>query len=171
MLPLFLSVIGCESVFPTVTVPNATLDGVAAICARNPVLLSAIVDGEPGALLVIEILPEALPLAVGANVTVKVVFAPALIEVGCKVVVYPALEIVAAVMFSVALPVLVSVTLLLELLPTFTLPKITEDGVMLSCACAPHWLWSLSVPRCPFLLRSSHLASRLTYPQRSAFRK
>src|SRR5579872_430913 len=89
--------------------------------------------------------PEALPLAVGANVAVNFVFAPALIEVGCKVIVYPAPEIVAAVMFNVAFPVLVSVTVLLELLPTFTLPNATGDGLILSCACAALAIVSVSL--------------------------
>lgn len=38
--------------------------------------------GEPGALLVTEMLPDALPADVGANVTVKVLFCPALIVDG-----------------------------------------------------------------------------------------
>lgn len=80
MFPLFFNVIGCEFVFPIVTVPKATLDGVAEICACNPVPLSTSVAGEPGSLLVIEMVPEALPLAVGVDVTVNVVFAPALID-------------------------------------------------------------------------------------------
>jgi len=86
MFPLFFNVIGCEFVFPTVTVPNATLDGVAEIWACTPAPLSTMVAGDPGALLVIKMLPEALPLAFGVNVTVNVVFAPALIEVGCKLI-------------------------------------------------------------------------------------
>jgi hypothetical protein len=45
------------------------------------------VVGEVGALLVMEMLPEALPAVVGVNVAVNVVFAPALIEVGCKLMV------------------------------------------------------------------------------------
>ncbi len=87
VFPLFFNVIGCEFVFPIVTAPNATLDGVAEICACNPVPLSAIVAGEPGALLLIEILPEALPVAAGVKVTVNVVFAPALIDTGCRFIV------------------------------------------------------------------------------------
>jgi hypothetical protein len=43
--------------------------------------------------------------------------------------------IVAAVMFRLALPVLVSVTFCEALLPTFTLLKLRDDGLMLSCAC------------------------------------
>jgi len=86
-LPLFLSVIGCELLLPTVTVPKLTLVGLAAICGWVPVPLSAIVAGGLGALLVIEILPGALPADVGAKVTVKVKFAPALMLVGASVMV------------------------------------------------------------------------------------
>ena len=80
------------------------------------------------ALLVIEMLPELLPPVVGVNVMLNVVFAPALSEVGFKVIENSAPEIVAAVMFRVALPVFVRVTVLLELLPTFTLLNATEAG-------------------------------------------
>lgn len=38
-----------------------------------PVPLKAIVSGDPGALLVREMLPEPLPAAVGANLALKVV--------------------------------------------------------------------------------------------------
>ena len=81
-----------------------------------------------------------LPPAVGANVTVNVVFAPALTDFGAvRLVVKPVPEIVAAVMFRVVLPVLVSVTVWLELLPTATLPKATGDGlmVMVDCVAVP----------------------------------
>jgi hypothetical protein len=47
-----------------------------------PVPLSGIVAGEPGALLEIEMLPEALPPDVGANVTVNMLFAPTLMVLG-----------------------------------------------------------------------------------------
>jgi hypothetical protein len=43
--------------------------------------------------------------------------------------------IVAAVMFSAALPVLVSVTVFEALLPMVTLLKATEDGLIASCDC------------------------------------
>ena len=47
---------------------------------RFPV--SAIVAGDPGALLVMEMLPGALPADVGVNVTVNMLFAPALMVFG-----------------------------------------------------------------------------------------
>lgn len=71
---------------PSVTAPKVTLDGDAAICACKPVPLNAMVAGEFGALLVIEMFPEELPAAVGVNVTVKVAFDPALIEAGWRLI-------------------------------------------------------------------------------------
>jgi hypothetical protein len=44
---------------------------------------------------------------------------------------------VAAVMFKVALPVLVSVTFCVELLPTLTLLNATDVGLILNWACVP----------------------------------
>jgi hypothetical protein len=43
--------------------------------------------------------------------------------------------IVAAVIFRVALPVLVSVTFCAALPPTLTVLKLRDDGLMLSCGC------------------------------------
>lgn len=86
VFPLFFRVTCFELTVPSVTVPNATVAGVAAICACKPVPLNAMVAGEFGALLVIEMLPGVLPPAVGVNVTVKVVLEPALIEVGCRLI-------------------------------------------------------------------------------------
>jgi hypothetical protein len=86
-LPAFFRVIVCELVFPMATVPKLALDGVAAICACSPVPLNAIVAGEFGALLAIEMLPEELAAVVGANVTLNVAFAPELIDIGCNVMV------------------------------------------------------------------------------------
>jgi len=73
---------------------------------------------------------------VGASVTVNVVFAPGLTDFGtARFVVKPEPEIVAAVMLRVALPVFVSVTVWLELLPIATLPKATGDGLIVIVAC------------------------------------
>ena len=86
-LPVFFNVTTLESLFPTTTLPKATLVGLAEPSACRPVPLSAIAAGDPGALLVIEMLPATLPSAVGANVTEKVVLAPALMLVGVSVMV------------------------------------------------------------------------------------
>jgi hypothetical protein len=87
VLPVFLSVITSELLLPTTTLPKATLVGLADPSACRPVPLSAIIAGDPDALLVIEMVPEALPADVGANVTVNVVLAPALIDIGARVIV------------------------------------------------------------------------------------
>jgi hypothetical protein len=92
------------------------------------------VAGEFGALLAIETLPVALPAVVGANVTVNVVLAPALIDVGLKLIEYPDPLIDAAEIFSVALPLFVKVTVCVALLPTLTLLNATEAGLICSCA-------------------------------------
>ena len=47
VFPLFLSEIGTESVVPSVTVPNATLDGLAAICAWSGALTLSASVAEP----------------------------------------------------------------------------------------------------------------------------
>jgi hypothetical protein len=76
-----------------------------------PVPLSEMVAGVAEALLVMEMLPVALPSVVGAYVTVNCELAPALTDVGAVIVIVnPVPEIVAAVMFRVALPLFVTVT-------------------------------------------------------------
>ncbi len=64
--PLFFNVITFELLFPTTTLPKATLVGLTEPRPSNPVPLSAMVAGDPGALLEIEMLPAALPSDVGA---------------------------------------------------------------------------------------------------------
>lgn len=74
----------CELVEPTVTLPKLALEGVKLIeaCKATPVPLSAIVEGEPGALLAIVIVPGRLPADVGANLALNVALAPAAIVLG-----------------------------------------------------------------------------------------
>jgi hypothetical protein len=80
--------------------------------------------------------PVVLPAVVGAYVTVNCVLAPALTDFGAvRLVVKPVPEIVAAVMFRVALPLFVTVTVWFELLPTLTLPKATGEGLMVIVDC------------------------------------
>jgi hypothetical protein len=70
-LPPFETVMVCELLLPTTTLPNAALDGATAICACVPVPFNAIAIGEPGALLAIEMLPLALPAADGVKLAEK----------------------------------------------------------------------------------------------------
>jgi hypothetical protein len=80
-------------------------------------------------------LPDALPAVVGANVTVNVVLAPAFTDRAVRFVVNPVPVTDAAEMFSVAVPVFVSVTVLFELPPTLTVPNATGDGLRVIVAC------------------------------------
>ncbi len=84
---MFLREITSELLLPTTTLPKAMLAGLAEPSACIPVPLKATEAGDPGELLVIEMFPAALPSTVGAKATEKVVFAPALIVVGAKVMV------------------------------------------------------------------------------------
>ena len=66
-VPEFVKVMTWEPLLPTRTLPKLTLEGFAESVACVPVPLNEIMAGDPGALLVIEMLPEALPVVVGAN--------------------------------------------------------------------------------------------------------
>jgi hypothetical protein len=76
-VPVFFRLIDWESVFPVTALPKLTLAGVGDSCASIPSPARTIANGDPGALLVIAILPLALPLAVGANLALKVAVLPA----------------------------------------------------------------------------------------------
>ena len=66
-VPELVIVTACDPLLPTKTFPKLKLDGLAVSCPCTPVPLKTIVAGEPGALLVIEMLPVALPVDAGAN--------------------------------------------------------------------------------------------------------
>jgi hypothetical protein len=66
-VPLFFSVMVCELLLPTLTLPKFSLAGEAPSCACVPVPLRAMVNGEFGPLFAIVMLPVAEPVAVGAN--------------------------------------------------------------------------------------------------------
>jgi hypothetical protein len=105
-----------------------------------PVPVNAIVAGEPGALLVSEMVPETLVRTeAGVKVALKLVLCPALSVKGKAnkpLVPKPAPDGLTAVMVRAALPVLLSVTLCEPELPTATLPKLTLAGLMVNCGCA-----------------------------------
>lgn len=91
--------------------------------------------GEVGALLVSVTLPLAAPVVVGANSTLNVEVLPEFIVSGTvrPLIVNAPVEMVACVMVRLAVPGLLRVTLRLELLPVVTFPKLTVDGVAVSC--------------------------------------
>ena len=95
--------------------------------------------GEPEALLVIETLPLALPVAEGANCALKVVFWPAARVSGTDkpVRLKPVPEALAAEMVTLAVPELLNVKVCVPLLPTSTFPKLKLGGLGVSAPCTP----------------------------------
>ena len=141
-MPVFFTVIVCEFVVPSTTVPKLTLDGVTLIrgagaAAPVPVRLSVV--GDPAALLVRTTLPLTAVVPVGAKVTVKELVPPAAIFRGVvsPLIVKPVPLIVALEIDSVALPALVIVTVLGLLLPSVTVPNATGEGLSEICGATP----------------------------------
>ena len=69
--PELVRVTDCELDAPVLTLPKAREAGEALNWAATPAPERAMDIGEPGALLVTEIEPAALPVVVGANLTEK----------------------------------------------------------------------------------------------------
>jgi hypothetical protein len=118
----------CVLVTPLVTLPKLTDAGVTAICGWTPVPLSAIVVGEFVALLVRAMLPVALPFALGANAAVREADCPALSVSGSvrPVTLNPVPVTLSLESVTLPVPLFVRVTLFVVLLPTRTLPKLSE---------------------------------------------
>jgi hypothetical protein len=139
--PVFVSVAGRELLPPTFKLPKLRLDGLAASkkVGAPPVPLSAIVRGEPGTLLVIEMLPAKLPADVGENVAVKGAVCPGLRIRGTvkPVMLKPVPEALAAEIVTPAVPEFVRVTDTEPLLPMRRLPKLTLEGLAMSWPCVP----------------------------------
>jgi hypothetical protein len=97
--------------------------------AAIPVPLSATKVGEVGALLAIDMLPDAAPTEVGRKAIVIVVCCPAFILRGSEIpLTVKAVEpdSVAWVMVKVAVPILVIIKTWDKVLPTTALPKLME---------------------------------------------
>lgn len=125
---------------PTFTPLNDTDDGLIESCAcvAVPEPLRPIVSGDPGALLVTDTVPVALPLVAGVNVTVNELVAPGFKVLAVKPLsANPAPEALAAETETGAVPEFVSVTDAEALLPTRMLPKLTLDGFAESAPCVP----------------------------------
>jgi hypothetical protein len=121
---------------------KATLVGLAEICACcacRPVPVRAMVKGEPGKLFVIEMLPLAAPLTVGANVTVKDVVWPGFKLPGADhpVSVNPVPVMLCAVIETGAVPRFDRVTGTDPLLPTGRLVNAMLDGLAERLPCVP----------------------------------
>jgi hypothetical protein len=139
-LPVLVSVTFWVALLPTATPLNATADGLIESCAAVgvPDPVRAILRGDPGALLVIETVPLALPADVGAYVAVNETVWPGFKACGGTAdMVKPAPEIESAVIETAAVPVFDSVTGMTLLLPTRTLPKLTLSGFAVKLPCMP----------------------------------
>src|SRR3989442_12210771 len=86
--------------------------------------------GELGASLTSETLPDTLPVAVGANCTLKLLDCPGARVRGkvSPLMVKPAPVTVPCAMVKLALPELVKVRFCTPVVPTSTLPKLTQIG-------------------------------------------
>jgi len=131
----------CCPLLPTATLPNAAVVGLAAKVAPAaiPFPESTRVCGEPGALSVNVMLPVAVPVAAGVNCVLKVRFWPAGMVVGSErpLTPKPLPETVARFITTLALPVLVNVTVCVPVCPTITLPKLTDAGEIARPGCIP----------------------------------
>ncbi len=83
-VPVLVNTTLLELVAPALMLPKAKLVGFAdkITVPATPVPVSATVEGEVGALLVIVMVPGRLPAVVGAKVALKVALAPAAIVLG-----------------------------------------------------------------------------------------
>lgn len=97
---------------PTATDPKFTLEGLALSWPCIPVPVNAIVAGEPGALLTIEMLPAAAPAEVGVKMAENDALLPALIVIGmlAPLMLNPAPDGEALVIVNVPVPAFVSIT-------------------------------------------------------------
>jgi hypothetical protein len=140
-LPEFVNETVSVPVPPTATFPKLTFAGFSVSCAwpAVPVPLSAIVSGDPGRLLAIEMLPLVAPAVVGANFTPNVAFCPAVNVSGVEspVTLNAAPVTVADVTVTLAVPAFVKVTFVVPVVPTSRLPKLTEEGFAARLPCVP----------------------------------
>jgi len=130
--PELVSVSVTVSLFPTTTLPKLTEDGLAdSAPSAAPFPLNGIlrVGLEPSDVTVT--LPVALPLAVGANFTLKLTLCPLLSVTGNvnPVRLNPDPDAAAAVIFRLEPPEFVKVSVMVWLFPTTTLPKFREEGL------------------------------------------
>ena len=144
-LPVFVRVTPSVLLLVTVTAPKSRLVGLAVRMnvAATPVPDSGTAVGEVGALLVMEILPLALPVADGANTALNDTVAPAAtVCAASPCTLKPAPVTVTCEMTRFAVPVFFRLIGCELLVPTTTLPKLTGDGVTE----IPGWAAAVPVP-------------------------
>ena len=137
--PLFLSVIGCEFVFPTTTFPKLTLDALADTNACKPIPLNEIAGDELAVLLPMERAPVTAPGPVGANLTATSIVSPGprFADAESPLTVKAAPEIVAGLRVTLAVPLFVRVTFSVSDWPTGTFEKFSDPGETFSPGRAP----------------------------------
>jgi hypothetical protein len=130
--PLLVSVIVCELLLPTVTLPNAKLPGLAIsdAFAAKPLPERESVCGDPGALSVNTMLPVTPPGVVGAKTTLKEVLWPLDSVTGSEMplMLKPVPVKVARLTTVLMFPEFVKVTVCEALWPTVTFPKFNDAG-------------------------------------------
>ena len=130
--PVLLTLTGTLCALPSVTFPKFTLPGLAArVPAATPVPETEIPKGEFVASETIDSVPLAAPALVGAKLVLKVMLwfgATATGNVN-PLIEKPVPLIVACEMLTVEPPVLVRVSDLLLLVPTWTLPKLKLEAL------------------------------------------
>src|SRR5437899_587262 len=129
-LPELVKVRFCTPVLPTSTLPKLTLGGATESCGCTPVPLRAMVPGELGEIGRASCRESALPVAVGADCTLKVLDCPGGSVSGNvgPLMLKPAPVKLPCAMVKLALPKLVKVRCFTPVLPTSTLPKLTLGG-------------------------------------------
>ena len=133
-VPELVNVTFTEPLEPTSKLPKLMLDGFAARLPCTPVPVSGIETVESLALLVIVMLPEAIPAVVGANCAVKLALWLAASVNGAEIpsAVKPLPAALIAEIVALALPLLVNVIVCWPLLPTETFPNDTLPGLVAS---------------------------------------
>src|SRR2546426_1171062 len=128
--PELVKVRACKLLLLTSTLPRLTIGGATERGGGTPLALGATVLGELGALLTSEMPPDALPVVVGVNCTLKVLDCPAGRVSGNvgPLMLKPAPAKLPWAMVKLALPELVKVRVCTPVLPTSTLPKLTLGG-------------------------------------------
>jgi hypothetical protein len=124
----------CVVLPPTKTLPKLRLDGLDVSEPCTPVPLKEIIAGDPGALLLMTMFPVTLPVEAGANWMVKEALDPGLMASGTLRPARrnPVPAAVAWEMVKAAFPEFVKEIFWLAVPVTFTFPKLTLDGAIVS---------------------------------------
>jgi hypothetical protein len=134
--PVFVTVTSNELVLFTVILPKLKLVGFAASrkLGAAPTPLREITNGEFGASLIREMLPDADPATVGVNNALKVAVLPTAIVKGVvrPLRLNPEPDILACEIVTLVVPLLESVTTCELFLAIVTVPKLIVEGLTFS---------------------------------------